>query len=270
MINPIRVIDAECQKHALKYKANVYFLFQMESVQPCPKCHFENIKAMERKSQVAQFEIVQAAKRERANTEMKDRQLKTCIPEKYQTRNFANYRVGTEGQKKALQKSIEFANNFKDYRVSGGSLIFTGLPGTGKTHLSCAIANQIIQHEFTAVFITVSEMIRAIRATYGTKDSEQDAIDRFANVDLLIMDEVGQQRGTRDEVNLVSEVVNKRVNAWRPNIVISNLDDSGMRGVLGERVWDRLSEGRSKLVDFNWESYRKHVKNDSDLPRGSV
>ncbi|OUR99254.1 hypothetical protein A9Q81_11820 [Gammaproteobacteria bacterium 42_54_T18] len=265
MLKPVKVIDAYCEKHDKKYKANVYHVFNHESVQPCPRCHIENTRAMAVASQVEQARIVISAREKRERDEWQAKQLKTSIPELYQTRFFSNYRVESKAQQSALDICREFADNFSAYRRSGGTLVLAGTPGTGKTHLSCSIANQIIQQDYTAVFITVVEMVRKIHSTYGTSEGEQEVIDRFSNVDFLILDEVGKQSGSLSEQNLVSEVIANRVNHHRPNVLLSNLELEKMKETLGERAWDRLTEGRSTLVDFNWESYRSRVSGDKKL-----
>jgi len=53
-----------------------------------------------------------------------------------------------------------------DFVTEGRSLIFTGKPGRGKTHLAIAIAYRAIQHGFDAYFTTAATLIDDLSAAF--------------------------------------------------------------------------------------------------------
>lgn len=180
------------------------------------------------------------------------------IPPRFQSRTFDNYQVDNDGQARALRKAKAYADGWRHSVAAGTSLIFSGNAGTGKTHLACAIANHLIAQGVSAVFTTVSDAMRAIKRTYDADSqmTELQAIQAFVDPGLLILDEVGANRGTEYEVQLVFDIINKRYENCRPTIILTNLDPEALRQCLGERVVDRLREGGGKLVAFTWESFR--------------
>jgi DNA replication protein DnaC len=180
------------------------------------------------------------------------------IPLRFQSRTFDSYQANNEGQAKALRKARSYADNWRENVAAGTSLIFSGNAGTGKTHLACAIANELMGQGVSSVFTTVSDAMRAIKRTYdaGSQMTEVQAIQAFVDPGLLILDEVGANRGTEYEVQLVFDIINKRYENCRPTIILTNLDPQALRECLGERVVDRLREGGGKLVAFTWDSFR--------------
>lgn len=190
------------------------------------------------------------------------------IPPKYQTRTFANYRADDERQAKAAGTCQSFADNFEQCQKTGASLILAGERGTGKTHLACAIGNQLIERGKSVTFLTTTKMLRRIRETYrpDSHTTEQQAIDALVRVDLLIIDEVGVQRGTESEEHLLFEVINERNGYYAPTILISNLPVPDVQKYIGSRAMDRMREGGGKLIAFDWESYRGKVLADAELP----
>lgn len=180
------------------------------------------------------------------------------IPARFMDRTFSGYAATTQGQKIALGVCRAFAESWPEKRAAGGSLVLTGSPGTGKTHLACAIANAVAREHLAApVFGTVATMLRHIKDTYR-KDSgrsEQAAIDDLVRPDLLILDEVGIQVGSEHEKLLMFEVLNARYQELRPTILISNLDATELEAFLGHRVMDRYRECGS-VIAFDWDSYR--------------
>jgi DNA replication protein DnaC len=191
---------------------------------------------------------------------------RAAIPPRFAERTLEGYRATLDSQKKALAVASAYAERFEDVMERGSSLMFVGKPGTGKTHLACGIANKIMKGSHTALYVTVPDMIRSIRSTWrkDSPQSEEKVLEAFAAIDLLILDEVGVQHGTESEQVTLFEVINRRYERMRPMIVISNLPirtenpgQTTLQSYLGDRAFDRLREGRGKMVVFDWFSYRR-------------
>lgn len=192
------------------------------------------------------------------------------IPRRFQGRTFENYRAEADAQIHAFTKAKAFADHFPKAMELGASFVFCGKPGTGKTHLACAIGNHVMrQFGNTVAFITVFEAIQRVKATYGdSSKTESDVMRSFAQVDLLILDEVGVQFGTKYEEVIITDIINRRYADMRPTIILSNLTSDELSEYLGARVVDRMYEGGGGVLAFDWDSYRAKVAKDKDLPRG--
>lgn len=186
-----------------------------------------------------------------------EKRLKSAmIPPRFLQKTFENYETKEAWQKNALQCVKNLADCFPQTLQDGTCLTLLGTPGTGKTHLACAYANEVIAQGYSALFTSVSKAIRTIRSTWGN-GSEADAYAAFVEVDLLILDEVGVQTGTENEQQIIFNIINERYNAIKPTVIISNKDKIGVQKYLGERVWDRLKENGGVCLNFNGRSYRK-------------
>ena len=64
-------------------------------------------------------------------------------------------------------------------RLRGTCLLLAGGPGTGKTHLACAILADVIRGGHTGLFMAVSAALRLIRDAYSPRAqrSESEAFD---------------------------------------------------------------------------------------------
>lgn len=85
--------------------------------------------------------------------------------------------------------------------------------------------------------------------------TEIQVLSEFANVGLLILDEVGVQYGTDAEQVSLFDIIDKRYRDLMPMILLTNLNKKGMKDFLGDRSFDRLRECGSWTV-FDWESKR--------------
>lgn len=178
------------------------------------------------------------------------------IPKRYLSKTLDSFEQKTDEQKSSLKVIKEFADNLEDSLKSGRCLILCGTPGTGKTHLACGLAREVILSGRTAMFTTVQKLIRKVRASWGTKE-EQETLSAFVDIDLLIIDEIGVQAGSESEKNILFDIINSRYEDERSTIIITNCDLPGLRHYLGERIVDRFRENKGRLIQFNGKSYRE-------------
>lgn len=182
------------------------------------------------------------------------------IPAAFRGRTFDNFVATTDDQRRALEAAKEFADNFWSiHHPAGRFLVLGGNPGTGKSHLALAVAQKVMMRG-TAMYRDVMDIIRMVRSTWG-KGSDKSENEVFYTLgtmlDLLIIDEIGVQRGTEDEQSILFDILNRRYRDNRPTILITNLGGKAMTEFLGPRIMDRLYE-RAIFVPFKWESHRSN------------
>jgi DNA replication protein DnaC len=127
------------------------------------------------------------------------------------------------------------------------NLFLCGKSGTGKTHLAMCLTKD------GAKYRRLPDIFREVRTDFG---SEQDIINRYGTVKLLIIDEVGRQKFSDFEKNLFFEIIDKRWNNVLPTTLITNLNEKEFFSEYGMAILDRL---RPAMVRFNWESHRESL-----------
>lgn len=185
----------------------------------------------------------------------------SMIPKRFADKNFEGYEAHEKDQQKAVESCTEFARELKENWFSGRTLVLIGTPGTGKTHLACAVGHEAIKQGRTVLYTTVTRLLEDIKSSWNDKDrSVKNVIARYVSVDLLILDEIGAFRGISErEKDYLFEVINARYEQMKPMIAVSNLRLSGADSIeayLEERSFDRLCE-QARLVVFDWENYRR-------------
>lgn len=239
----------QCATHG-EYVAKLIHMGERTLGGSCPSCQQDR--------EAAEATRTALAKAEASRRRIEYLFNRAGIPPRFQKRNFENYEFKHEGQEHALRVSRNYVQVWDRMAEQGTCLIFSGSPGTGKTHLACAIANALIAQGVASLFTTVSDAMRSIKRSYDASStvSEAEAIQAFVEPRLLILDEVGGSKGTDHELQLMFDIINKRYEHSRPTIILTNLDAPALREHLGERVTDRLREGGGKLVAFTWSSHR--------------
>ncbi|ELH1950564.1 ATP-binding protein [Escherichia coli] len=169
---------------------------------------------------------------------------------------FGNYRVQNDGQRHALSQAKSIAAE-----LEGGctNFVFSGRPGTGKNHLAAAIGNRLMEKGRSVIIITVSDVMSVLHDSYDNGKSGEKFLQELCGVDLLVLDEIGMQRDTRNEQVTLNQIVDRRTSSLRSVGMLTNLNHAAMNTLLGERVMDRMSMNGGRWVTFNWESWRPNV-----------
>lgn len=218
----------------------------------CPQCAEEDHQQrMREEERQRQMELI----RNRAKAFV----ARSGIPKRFSGKTFETYRPVNGKSASILRKIRDYSDVLSSGDHAGRSLILLGNVGNGKTHLACALLEDVILRTCKpGHYWTFAELVRDVKASWR-KDSdysEQDVYDRFASSEVAILDEVGMQNFTEFEQTVAYEAVNARYLLERPTVVITNLPASELSTCLGERVVDRLRESGGKALDFDWDSYR--------------
>lgn len=249
--------EAICEKHGV-YQEVTRNLMGIPFRSKCPICSKER----------AEKESQEKQKKEAQEKYMRwlGKINNAGIPERFKTRTLETYVVDTNNskQQKIFGFCKDYAANFQQIRKTGQSFMMLGTVGTGKTHLSIGVALEVMKNGNSAVFSSASKIFRAIKDTYhkGSHQKESEVMAIYTQCDLLIIDEVGVQRGSDFEKETFFDVINERYENMRPTIILSNLTIEEIKVFLGERVFDRLRENGGKAFLLDWPSYRAGVQYD--------
>lgn len=176
------------------------------------------------------------------------------IPTKYNGARF----TATTDQQRAVRQTVQAFRDFFLNERTWAALVMAGKTGTGKTLMACELAQSLISRASISVrYITAKGMISEIQASYGREGkSEEGEIMRFAQYDVLILDEIDALPERENSKLLLTEIINRRYNDNKPVIVISNQSLATLANYVGDRVHSRLYEN-SFPCDFSWEDYRR-------------
>lgn len=135
-----------------------------------------------------------------------------------------------------------YVANFDAMRKQGTGLLLCGQVGTGKSFLAAAIANELISQGTPCLMTNFSRIISRISEKFGGDQKYLDNLDRF---DLLVIDDLGAERGSDFTWEKVMNVIDSRYRAGLPLIVTTNLsmkELSDPSDIRRQRVFSRLRE----------------------------
>ncbi len=138
-----------------------------------------------------------------------------------------------------LEASKKYVKSFKKER---GNLLFVGKTGTGKTHLTTAIAREIIKQGFDVIYDTTQNITNDFetdRFKNGYQYTENRS-DKYLECDLLIMDDLGAEFSTAFTVSCLYNLINTRANRGLATIISTNLSPEELSAKYEDRIYSRL------------------------------
>ena len=177
------------------------------------------------------------------------------LPPRFKNAGFKNFDAKTDKQKQTIAEINKYAKRIIDGTHKGGFLSLLGGVGTGKTHLACALARNLIQNGLTVKYQTTNQIIATLSMAKRNYTTDMWAeINRLTQFDMLIIDEIGTQ--DQKDNNYLFELVNKYYGAVKPMVLVSNYGLETLKANTGERVVDRMKHNGT-ILGLDWESYRK-------------
>lgn len=246
-------MQVNCDIHG-PFMAKVTRIPKRDILSVCPEC----ARVLQEQEQAKKDEL-----RRLANAREREQQVAdAAIPARFRGRTLASFKAESPEQIKALRVATSYVANWPESCSKGNWLVFSGLPGTGKSHLAIAIL-QALMPAHVGRYMTCLELIQNIRATWrkDSIQSETEFLEYLTRLPLLVVDEIGVQYGTESEQHHLFDVLDRRYREMRPTILLTNQDKDGFRAFVGDRVYDRMTEC-ARWVPFTWPSYRPTARRE--------
>lgn len=177
------------------------------------------------------------------------------INKRFQERTFDVYKPQNDSQLTGKKQALNYADNIGEHLQTGMNLILagSGCVGTGKTHLACAIAHEVMKKDVPVKFINVTSMIDDIKKDFS--------ISEYINIDLLIIDDLGKEKNSDWVCEQIYAIVNSRYEQMKPTVITTEGTIEDLKNKYNEKgkaIISRLIQDFI-FIKLIGDDYRKKV-----------
>ena len=149
-----------------------------------------------------------------------------------------------------MEKIEKFCKAYaQGFTPQAQSILMKGATGLGKTHLSLAIANEVIRRGYGVMYVSAPELVIKLERERFARERDGDILETLTACDLLIIDDLGTENHSPYTDSQLYTLFNSRVLSHRPVIISTNLTMAQLEKDYSSRFVSRIN-GAAQKLDF--------------------
>jgi DNA replication protein DnaC len=149
-------------------------------------------------------------------------------------------------------------------RLGTGMIVtLDGIRGTGKTQIASNVACWDIISRIRGddrrqpLYFKARELFAFVKGTYRRESArtETEAVAAIVSASLVVIDEIQERADTTFEDQILTHIIDKRYDARRDTLILSNLTRADLLTALGPSIVSRIAEC-GKSITCTWPSFR--------------
>lgn len=180
-----------------------------------------------------------------------DKLMQRMSFETFDTRGNQADATGQESLERAMHSAKLFAG------APSGWLVFTGVPGCGKTHLAVAIASERLRQGDSALFKFVPDLLDHLRATFSPQSSVtyDQFFERVRTAPLLILDDLGAHSSTPWAEEKLYQIIVHRFEMGLPTVITVRGFLEDLPDAVASRLKDQALVGLASIHSSDYRAF---------------
>ncbi len=145
-------------------------------------------------------------------------------------------------QRQHMSKVYSYCKAYaEDFTTKSKNLLMMGATGLGKTHLSLAIANRVLEKGYDVCYDSIQNIMDKLeKEHFGRLPAQESIKDDILSCDLLIIDDMGVEFSTQFTVAELHNIINTRILRCLPTIISTNLEPGDIEKQYSQRIASRI------------------------------
>lgn len=180
---------------------------------------------------------------------------KCGLSDAFKKKTFKSYECNNKQQVKAKTQAMSYCNDFSN---SNSSLLISGRPGSGKTHLGIASMINLIKSNIGCRYVEYNNMMISIKQSVMDEENFAREMDKYLNPKVLFIDDFLKGKATDADLKYIYSIVNSRYLKNMPLIISTEKsikDIIDWDEAIGSRIIEMAGENII-IFDNNTENYR--------------
>lgn len=155
---------------------------------------------------------------------------------------------GAPSPRQRMEGVLAYCRRYaEDFSLKSPSLLLRGPTGTGKTHVSLAIARQAAEQGYHVIYGPIQKLLRQLeREHFGREEGESEEL--LCRCDLLILDDLGAEFTSAFYTACLYNLLNARLLQQLPTVISTNLNMQQIQDRYGDAIASRMMGSFQPLV----------------------
>lgn len=151
--------------------------------------------------------------------------------------------------KSHMARVFNFCKNYAStFSKNSENLFLQGATGLGKTHLSLAIANSVINSGYNVIYTSAPNILSKLEKEHFNHNFQNEETEKhLTDCDLLILDDIGTEFQTSFSSAMIYNIINSRIMTQRPTIISTNLSFKEIQSAYSKRLVSRIMGSYKRL-----------------------
>lgn len=186
--------------------------------------------------------------------------LKKCTFESFRLDRYPEVIDSVIGlnQREHMKNNYEYCKAYaENFTPDAKGLFMFGKTGLGKTHLSLAIANVVLNKGYDVYYGSIQSIMDKLEGEHFGRLPREDSIkEDILTCDLLIIDDLGTEFVTQFTTAELYNIINSRILSSLPTIISTNLEVEQIAEKYSQRVASRIM-GSTDAIYFCGKDIRQ-------------
>ena len=195
----------------------------------------------------------------------KNSPLKFCLFSDFSLDYYSEEKTAADedSPKDKMREILNFCKDYaKEFDTNSYSVLMMGQTGLGNTHLSLAIAGEVIKKGYSVLYNSAQNIFNTLqKERFGKTDSNGAYEAMVLECDLLVIDDLGAEFVTQFTNAALYNIINTRMNSGLPTIISTNMSLVEIEKQYSSRISSRFL-GEYSILRFSGTDVRQ-LKSDN-------
>ncbi|WP_206154635.1 ATP-binding protein [Clostridium beijerinckii] len=135
-------------------------------------------------------------------------------------KSFSNFDEWSTKSKEMKYKAKEYYKAFNAIRTDRrNSILLCGNPGSGKTHIALALANNFLKKNIRVVYMPYRDIVTSLKQNMIDEEYYKKTLSKYQTCEVLLLDDLYKGKVNETDINIMFELINYRYLNHLPLIV---------------------------------------------------
>jgi len=174
-------------------------------------------------------------------------------------KSFSNFEEWSSKSKEMKSKAAEYYKSFNTLRADRrNSILLCGNPGSDKTHVALALANNFLKKDIRVVYMPYRDVVTSLKQNMIDEEYYKKTLSKYQTCEILLLDDLYKGKVNQTDVNIMFELINYRYLNHLPIIVSTEFTVEKLLSfdeAIGSRIYE-MSKNFIVEIEGTSNNYR--------------